>query len=390
MIGPAWLFVFLQILAVCSAHGGRRHRVLFPHMVRATSDRSGCEAGPSECLSQFRSLSTTVSDLWWVDAFQVATSEYNRFPPLFVISPNSTEQVKEIMACAHRTNTPVAVKGGGHSYVGFSAGPPNGFMLNLGSMCRIANATIDFGTPAIRVGPGCHFEQVYKWLDANWSEKLLAGGFCPSVGVSGFHQGGGLGALTRLYGLGVDNMIEATVVLANGSAVVRASETENTDLLWALRGGGGGSFGVVTDWVFKVHPAFQKYSYGEYCPFPDTIEVFRDAFNRLAAVQSTTPEWLTISWRMLNNPGSQSYGLCFLYYSMRGSIETYAWLVDNGMIPANVRPPLQSYPLVNEWNSDGSSTDHPGNFIEGNRTAVCVGVFFFLGVILSFTYCNRI
>jgi FAD/FMN-containing dehydrogenase len=65
---------------------------------------------------------------------------------------------------------------------------------------------------------------------------LLAGGFCPTVGVSGFHHGGGVGALTREFGLGVDNVLQFTMVTVNGTMVVIANATQNVDLFWAVRG----------------------------------------------------------------------------------------------------------------------------------------------------------
>jgi FAD/FMN-containing dehydrogenase len=157
-------------------------------------------------------------------------------------------------------------QGGGHNYAGFSQGLPTGMQLNLQKMCNISNATIEFGVPAIRVGPGCVFDNVYRYLQSFWPSKNLAGGFCPLVGVSGFHLGGGIGPLTREFGIGADSVLQATVVTVNGSAVVTANANSNADLFFALRGGAGGSFGVVTEWVLAVHPSQPLYSYGEYCP----------------------------------------------------------------------------------------------------------------------------
>ena len=210
-----------------------------------------------------------------------------------MLSPTTTEQVRRAVECATRTKSSIAVKSGGHNYAGFSQAPPTGFQLNLQSMCTITNATTEFGEPAIRFTAGCVFANLYGWLQSMWPSKLLSGGFCPTVGASGFYHGGGVGSLSRQYGMGMDQLLSATVVLANGSAVVTASPTVNADLFWGIGGGGGGSLGVVTEWAVKVHPAFGLYSYGEFCP-SDSIASYRAALLQLSAVIDTLPTWLTL------------------------------------------------------------------------------------------------
>ena len=136
--------------------------------------------------------------------------------------------------------------GGGHSYEGYSSCP--GLMIDVRKMDSI---TIDAANQTARIGAGC--------LLGNVAEALFAQGFalpagtCKPVGIAGLTLGGGHGLSSRKFGLTCDNLIAAHIVDANGNEL-NVSATENPDLFWALRGGGGGNFGIVTEFTFKIHP----------------------------------------------------------------------------------------------------------------------------------------
>ena len=290
----------------------------------------------------------------------VNNPRYNVDPPRFVVSALSTADVQRALRCAARTRTPLSVKGGGHNYAGFSAGPRDGFQLSLREMNFVRNAT-EFGPDVIAVGAGAVFMDVYTYLSD--TPYLLAGGFCPTVGVSGFNLGGGIGALTRELGMGVDNVLQVTLVTANGSDIVVANATHNSDLFWAVRGGGGGSFGVVTEWILRVHAksVFPAYTYGEYCPYPKTNVMYEASLLNLVRIYDQIPSWLTLSWRFTNNQMATN-GLCYLYYSLRGANETYDWLKAHGVVMSNASAPVLEYPSSAEKDDLGDSMDHPGNF----------------------------
>jgi FAD/FMN-containing dehydrogenase len=101
---------------------------------------------------------------------------------------------------------------------------------------------------------------------------MIPGGTCPTVGIAGLTQGGGIGLSGRKFGLTSDHLLEATVVLADGSVVV-ANAQQHPDLYWALRGGGGGNFGIVTRFVFRTHPAAAVATYSMEWPWSDAKQV---------------------------------------------------------------------------------------------------------------------
>ncbi|ORW04136.1 FAD-binding oxidoreductase [Mycobacterium kyorinense] len=185
----------------------------------------------------------------FVTAKQVFNTNYNDSTPAAVVVPSSAADVQKAMAFATAHNLKVAPRGGGHSYVGASTA--NGTMvLDLRQLPGGIN--YDAGTGLVTVPPATSLHAIHQALAA--AGRGIPTGTCPSVGASGHALGGGLGAQSRHAGLMCDALRSATVVLPNGQAVT-ASPAENPDLFWALRGGGGGNFGVTTSLTFATFPA---------------------------------------------------------------------------------------------------------------------------------------
>ncbi len=153
---------------------------------------------------------------------------------------------------ARDNRLPLAIRGGGHNGPGL-ASVNDGLVIDLSLMKGVR---VDPKSRTVRVGAGCTTGDVDHATHA--FGQAVPFGIISTTGVAGLTLSGGHGYLSRQYGLAIDNLIEADVVLADGSFVT-ASETENTDLLWALRGGGG-NFGVVTSFLFRTNPA--KLLYG--------------------------------------------------------------------------------------------------------------------------------
>jgi FAD binding domain/Berberine and berberine like len=165
--------------------------------------------------------------------------------PALIASCAGPGDVAKVVSFAAGHDLLLAVRGGGHNGAGLGT-CEDGVLIDLSGLKEIE---VDPGARTVRVGGGCTWGEV----DAATNEHGLAtpSGIISTTGVGGLTLGGGLGHLTRKCGLTIDNLIEAEVVLASGERV-RAAADENPDLYWAIRGGGG-NFGVVTSFLFRLH-----------------------------------------------------------------------------------------------------------------------------------------
>jgi len=194
-------------------------------------------------------------------AKQVWNGMFDNRKPAMVARCVSTQDVVDAVNFARESGMLLSVKCGGHSFPGKSTSD-GGLMIDLTSMHAVE---VDAASMTARVGGGALLANVDN---ATLARNLVTTtGTVSHTGVGGFALGGGMGRTDRLTGLAIDNLLAATVVTAAGN-VVRASEDENADLLWGLRGGGG-NFGVVTEFVFRVHP-FNPTVYGGDLIFPAT------------------------------------------------------------------------------------------------------------------------
>jgi FAD/FMN-containing dehydrogenase len=169
--------------------------------------------------------------------------------PELIVRPLDVEDVVTAVSWARELDLPIAVRGGGHSVAGHCIGE-GGLVVDLRLMRSV---TVDPDAKTATCGGGSLWED----LDPACLRHGLAtpGGTFGDTGVGGLTLGGGLGHLMGLHGLTLDNLIAATVVTAAGE-VVHAREQEHADLFWALRGGGG-NFGAVVDFTFRLHPLSQ-------------------------------------------------------------------------------------------------------------------------------------
>jgi FAD/FMN-containing dehydrogenase len=179
------------------------------------------------------------------DARRVWNARFDPRPAVVVRPGNSGDVVAAVEAAREGALT-FSVKGGGHAYAGHTVAE-GGLLLDMSSA---RDVEVDPEARIVRVQAGATWADV----DAATTRHGLAtpGGTVSSVGVAGFVLGGGGGWLTRSFGMAVDNLVAARMVTAEGEEVV-ASEEENPELLWGLRGGGG-NFGVVTELHLRLHP----------------------------------------------------------------------------------------------------------------------------------------
>ena len=166
--------------------------------------------------------------------------------PAIIVRCLGTSDVTKAVKFAGDHGLTVSVKGGGHNVAG-NAVCDNGLMIDLSGMKSVR---VDPLSRTARAEPGVTWRQFD--LETQSFGLASTGGLVSTTGIAGFTLGGGIGWLVRKYGLALDNLISVDVVTANGE-LLTASMSENTDLFWGVRGGGG-NFGIVTSFQFQLHP----------------------------------------------------------------------------------------------------------------------------------------
>jgi len=190
--------------------------------------------------------------------------------PQAVVRCHGPEDVAEVIAFAREHGIGIAVRSGGHSFAGYSS--TSGIVIDL-----TPQRSVVLTGGVAKVGAGARLGELY---DALLPHGLaIPAGTCPSVGIGGLTLGGGHGILGRMYGLTLDHLTGARVVLASGR-VVDCDEGDHADLFWALRGAGSGNFGVVTSFTFRPRPAPRMTSFRLVWPY-----------SRAAAVVAAWQDW---------------------------------------------------------------------------------------------------
>jgi FAD/FMN-containing dehydrogenase len=229
-------------------------------LAKPSSPLAACASG-ADCTPLFKELKNPyylgdevglTQTLGWVDAW---TSQ----PSAYAVAARTTEDVVAGVNFARENNLRLVVKGGGHSYQGTSNSADslliwtrgmNALVLNdafVGAGCAGAAAP----QPAVTIEAGAIWGRAYDAVTTG-AGRYVQGGGCLTVGVAGLIQGGGFGSFSKAFGMAAASLLEAEIVTADG-AVRIANACTNPDLFWALKGGGGGSFGVVTRLTLRTH-----------------------------------------------------------------------------------------------------------------------------------------
>ena len=208
-------------------------------LVRLTAEQLG------ELNSRVECPVLRAGDAGWDDAVLVWNGMVAKAPAL-VLQPTSTAHVAAAVGFARDQGLLLSIKGGGHNMAG-TAIAERGLTLD---MSRMRDVTVDPDARLALVGSGCLLRDVDRATQAHGLATPL-GSFNSEVGVAGLTLGGGLGYLTRRFGWTVDSLEEVEIITADGQTRT-ASRDENADLFWALRGGGG-NFGIVTRFMFRLH-----------------------------------------------------------------------------------------------------------------------------------------
>ncbi|KAF2745075.1 Glucooligosaccharide oxidase [Sporormia fimetaria CBS 119925] len=185
------------------------------------------------------------------------------FTPAAYAVPATVEDVQNAVSCGAKNAIRVSAKSGGHSYASHGLGGENGHLVL--DMRNFNTVSVDQAAQTAVIGTGNRLGNVATALYKQ-GKQAISHGTCPGVGVGGLSLHGGYGMSSRTRGLTLDNVVEATVVLAN-SSVVTASTSKNPDLFWALRGAGA-AFGIVTNFKFKTFTAPEANIVFEYSVTP--------------------------------------------------------------------------------------------------------------------------
>lgn len=204
---------------------------------------------------------------WYLEEQSGATQSTGMYrawtsrPSGYAVAAESARDIQAAVNFARKHRVRVVVKGTGHDYYGRSCGPRQSLLIWTHNMRQITvhESFVPQGAPAGTPGvtaltttAGNRWLEAYKVASANG--LYVQGGGCTSVGAcGGFALGGGFGSFSKRFGSGAAGVLELTVVLANGK-VITANAYQNADLYWALKGGGGGTFGVVTHMTYLAHP----------------------------------------------------------------------------------------------------------------------------------------
>ncbi|KAK4347397.1 hypothetical protein RND71_033736 [Anisodus tanguticus] len=172
----------------------------------------------------------------------------NSTKPSFIVTPKTQNEIQGAILCSKKHGLQVRVMSGGHDYEGLSFVCRTTFIILDLVDYRSININLEDETAWVQAG--ATIGEVYYNIAKKSNILGFPAGLCPSVGVGGHFSGGGIGTMMRKYGLSADNIIDANLVDANGRILDR--RTMGEDVFWAIRGGGGANFGVITAWKVKL------------------------------------------------------------------------------------------------------------------------------------------
>ncbi|HKJ33412.1 MAG TPA: FAD-binding oxidoreductase [Balneolales bacterium] len=224
------------------------------------------ESQADQLRTSFRGPLFTKRDTGYDDARKLYNGMIDKHPSIIA----QCVDVADVIAAVNLgrdSGLPIAIRGGGHSGPGLGS-IDDGLVIDLG---RMKGIRVDPKARTVHVQGGC------TWGDVDHATHPFGlaapGGFVSTTGVAGLTLGGGIGYLSRSVGLTVDSLISADIVLADGRFVT-ASEKENKDLFWAIRGGGG-NFGVVTSFEFRLHQVNSVYGGPMLWPIDQSREIMK-------------------------------------------------------------------------------------------------------------------
>jgi FAD/FMN-containing dehydrogenase len=252
------------LLSSCSAHSGSTAASITPGAANTTTGRTAGSPGTASgsvtpasgppAAADWAALARDLSgslvrpgEAGYAAARELFDPRFDSLRPAGVAYCRNPDDAATCLAFVRKYGVPVAARCGGHSYAGWSS--TSGLIVDV---TKMAGVSVSGG--ASTAGAGTRLIDFYSGLSAHG--RAVPGGSCPTVGIAGLTLGGGVGVVSRAYGLTSDNVQSLQIVTAD-SQLRTCNASTNPDLFWACRGGGGGNFGVVTSFTFTTHPAGQ-------------------------------------------------------------------------------------------------------------------------------------
>lgn len=277
--------------------------------------------------------------------------------PDAVVLPTAPAQVEQVVREAIRAGKRVSVRSGGHCYADFVYNPEVKVVIDLSTMNQIS---WDSERKAVCVEAGAQLGPVYEKLYRDWGITIPAG-ICLTVGVGGHASGGGFGLLSRMYGFVVDHVEAVEVVVVNAAGAVRTVVASRDpqdpahDLWWAVTGGGGGTFGIVTRFWFRSPAAIGADPGGALPAPPPSVLISSAAWPWSQVDEETFAKVVTnyAIWHVDNSaPGAPGTSLCSILFGLTGgglSVLTQADAAAGGQLDS-----------FNEALVAGTALDAPG------------------------------
>ncbi len=229
--------------------------------------------------------------------------------PLVYLKATTVSDIQNAVICSVKSKIRIVARSGGHSYSKNGFGDENSLVVDLSSINQI---NVDKKTMIAEIGPGARNGQI---MYGGWKAGcLVSQGICPAVGIGGLALGGGYGHFSRLLGIAADSVVGLEMVDAKGKLLVVNNST-NKDLFYALRGGGGGNFGIVSKFLIKVYNSPRSIIFGkyEYSYKKDFRQIFK-------------------AWQKIITSGVQNHAFCIIEMEQdRISMRLYA--INTGNTP---------------------------------------------------------
>ncbi|KAF7803909.1 berberine bridge enzyme-like 13 [Senna tora] len=251
---PMILLLLLLPLSVSSVSDSASN--IQESFVQCLSSNSDDKSHPSIC-TQSNSSFTSLLDS---SAQNLRYTLPSAPKPLFIFTPTSDSHVQAALLCSKSLNLPLRLRSGGHDYEGISYVSELESPFFVLDFANLRAVHVDVETDTAWVQAGATIGEVYYRIAEKSSVRGFPAGLCTSLGVGGHITGGAYGSMMRKYGLGADNVVDARIVDAKGRILDR--EAMGEEMFWAIRGGGGGSFGILLWWKIRL------------VPVPQTVTVF--------------------------------------------------------------------------------------------------------------------